>query len=291
VDNYEVASGALEFVEDETGWVGSPGTASELVSTDPSGLDGISTNWRARVRADSTTLHIPSTSDYEVHWVNPADSTYRLPRFGIGFLTGSVPIFVKNASTNEVVDLLIQDVNNNREFDAADDVLVVERDGFQRKFRFRISFSVPDGETSVGPEAGTVFRITPKKEFHTGDYFQFTLREPYVDTQLAEQELDDIGVVPNPYVGGSGFEQRSQISGRGERRLQFINLPQEATITIFNLRGELVDEIEHFSASDNGSVFWDLQTRGGQDIAYGVYIYHVKAPGIGEHVGKFAVVK
>ncbi len=112
-----------------------------------------------------------------------------------------------------------------------------------------------------------------------------------MDAQLAEQELDDIGVVPNPYVGGSGFEQRSQISGRGERRLQFINLPQEATITIFNLRGELVDEIEHISTSNNGSVFWDLQTRGGQDIAYGVYIYHVEAPGIGEHVGKFAVVK
>jgi len=291
VDNYQVASGAIEFDENQTGWVGSPGTASELVDIDPSGLDGVSTNWKAYVRADSTTLHIPTTFDYEVHWVNPADSTYRLPRFGIGFLTGSVPIFVKNTTTNQVVDLLIQDQNNNREFDEEDDVIAVDRDGFQRKFRFRISFSIPDGATSSAPDAGTVFRITPKKEFHTGDYFQFTLREPFVDAQLAEQELDDIGVVPNPYVGGSGFEQRSQISGRGERRLQFINLPQEATITIFNLRGELVDEIEHFSTSNNGSVFWDLQTRGGQDIAYGVYIYHVNAPGIGEHVGKFAVVK
>ena len=39
--------------------------------------------------------------------------------------------------------------------------------------------------------------------------------------------------------------------------------------------------------SDSG----DLRTSGKQDIAYGVYIYHIKAPGVGEHVGKFAVVK
>lgn len=291
VDNYLVKPGALEYEDDATGYVGSPGTASELVDTDPTLLDGVDTNWRAFIRPDSTSLHSPATFDYEVHWVNPADSTYRIPRFGVGFLTGEVPIFVINKSTNSVTDLLIQDLNNNRTFDAEDDLIIVDREGFQRKFRHRISFSVPDGQDGVEPGPGTVIRVTTKKEFHTGDFFQFTLRDAFVDTDLAKRELDDIGVVPNPYVGGSAFEQRSQISGRGERRLQFINLPQEATITIFNIRGEIVDTIEHFSSQDNGSVYWDLQTSGGQDIAYGVYIYHVKAPGIGEHVGKFAVVK
>ena len=38
-------------------------------------------------------------------------------------------------------------------------------------------------------------------------------------------------------------------------------------------------------------MFWDMLTRDQQDLAYGVYIYHVEAPGIGEHIGKFAVVK
>jgi len=27
------------------------------------------------------------------------------------------------------------------------------------------------------------------------------------------------------------------------------------------------------------------------DIAYGVYLYHIDAPGIGERTGKFAVIK
>ena len=112
-----------------------------------------------------------------------------------------------------------------------------------------------------------------------------------IDSDLAKSELDDIAVVPNPYVGGSLFESRSQISGRGERQIEFINLPQQCTITIFNVRGELVDTIEHDGFGSDGSESWDLRTSGSQDIAYGVYVYHVKAPGVGEFVGKFAVVK
>jgi hypothetical protein len=27
------------------------------------------------------------------------------------------------------------------------------------------------------------------------------------------------------------------------------------------------------------------------DAAYGVYIYHVDAPNVGEHIGKFALIK
>ena len=32
-------------------------------------------------------------------------------------------------------------------------------------------------------------------------------------------------------------------------------------------------------------------SRDNLDIAYGVYLYHIDAPGIGEHTGKFAVIK
>jgi hypothetical protein len=104
-------------------------------------------------------------------------------------------------------------------------------------------------------------------------------------------------VVPNPYVAASEYEQRSQISGRGDRLIRFINLPRRCTITIFNLRGELVKTLRHEGAVSDGGMFWDMKTEGLQDIAYGVYIYHVKAESditgdtIGEHVGKFAVVK
>ncbi|MEM1097044.1 MAG: hypothetical protein AAGJ10_20800, partial [Bacteroidota bacterium] len=65
----------------------------------------------------------------------------------------------------------------------------------------------------------------------------------------------------------------------------------QCTIRIFNLRGEQIAVLEHEGTGNNGAVFWDLQTTGGQDVAYGVYVYHVEAPGIGEYVDKFALVK
>ena len=36
---------------------------------------------------------------------------------------------------------------------------------------------------------------------------------------------------------------------------------------------------------------WDLVSKDGMDIAFGVYIFHVDAPGIGEKIGKFAIIK
>jgi len=291
INNVMNVPGQVRLDAEQTGFVGSPGTSNELLNLDAGTLDGVGSNWIATVKADTTGLAVPSPHDYELRWVDPADSLYTPPRFGIGFLTTPVPVFAFNASTGEPVELLLRDENNNRELDQADTFLISEREGFQRKFRYRVSFAVPNGVASDEPDPGAIFRITPLREFQTGDFFQFTLKGSKIDTDLARQELDDIGVVPNPYVGASAFEQRSQISGRGERRLQFINLPRNCTITIFNIRGEVVDVIEHFTAEDNGSAFWDLRTSGDQDVAYGVYIYHVEAPGVGEHVGKFAIVK
>jgi len=32
-------------------------------------------------------------------------------------------------------------------------------------------------------------------------------------------------------------------------------------------------------------------TRDNLSVAYGIYIYHIDAPGVGEKVGKFAIIK
>jgi hypothetical protein len=41
----------------------------------------------------------------------------------------------------------------------------------------------------------------------------------------------------------------------------------------------------------DGTVSWDLVTEDGMDAAFGLYIYHVDAPDVGEHLGKFALIK
>ena len=129
------------------------------------------------------------------------------------------------------------------------------------------------------------------RPFFEGDIFQFTLRSSETDTDAARAELGRIAVVPNPYIGTSIFEPRSQIEGRGERRVQFIHLPPVCTIRIFTIRGELLRTIEHDGGTSDGSEFWNLRTEGNEDVAYGIYVYHVEAPGVGEYIGRIALVK
>ena len=63
------------------------------------------------------------------------------------------------------------------------------------------------------------------------------------------------------------------------------------TIRIFTVSGKLVTVIEHDGFQDNGRESWDLTTKDGLEIAYGTYFFHVEAPGLGEKIGRFAIIK
>ena len=276
----------------QTGFLANEGTQNEIYDIDPRTLDGYSTNWVASVVRDTTSAFRASSDDYKLVWVSPSDSLYRSPRF-FGYLREEVPIFAVNKTKNTAAEFFIQDTNGSGVFDAGDQMVIAERPSGRGawRFRYRITFKASDSENSLPPSAGNSLHMTVKRPFATGDFFQFTLRSSRIDSDLARNNLDQIAVVPNPYVGTSSFERRSQIEGRGERRVQFIHLPPQCTIRIFNIRGELVRTLVHDGMTDDGAEWWDLRTEEQQDIAFGVYIFHVEAPGIGEHVGKFALVK
>jgi len=36
---------------------------------------------------------------------------------------------------------------------------------------------------------------------------------------------------------------------------------------------------------------WNLLSEGAQNLSYGVYIYHIDAPGIGSKIGRLGVIK
>jgi hypothetical protein len=77
-------------------------------------------------------------------------------------------------------------------------------------------------------------------------------------------------------------------TGLDESILEFQNIPDKCTIRIYTLAGDLVRTIEHNDGS--GVARWDLLTSNAQQVASGIYIYHVDSP-YGEHLGRFAVVK
>jgi hypothetical protein len=82
-------------------------------------------------------------------------------------------------------------------------------------------------------------------------------------------------------------------SGRGSRKISFIHLPPNSTIYIFTSRGEMVRKLQMSAGQDisNGSVDWNLRTDANLEIAYGVYLYLVDTPGIGQKYGRIAVIK
>lgn len=118
----------------------------------------------------------------------------------------------------------------------------------------------------------------------SNDYFTFSTSSLVRgNAALAATLLDRIRVVPNPYFNRSRYEL-SQFN----RIVRFINLPEQCTIRIYNLGGDLVRTLQ--KTDPTSSVLnWDLQTENNLPVASGVYIFHVDAPGVGRTFGRMIV--
>jgi hypothetical protein len=159
------------------------------------------------------------------------------------------------------------------------------------------------------PQAGDTLTLSVTKPFQSRDIFQFTTQGENFSKSQAKQDLKNVRVVPNPYIVTESWEPTNPYSsGRGPRELHFINLPARCTIRIFNVNGELVDKIDFNgesvnsneisgftngidSGNNNGTAIWDLLSRDNLEIAYGIYLYHIDAPGVGQKTGTFAIIK
>ena len=160
-----------------------------------------------------------------------------------------------------------------------------------------LSWGVTLSKTAAGdsivPGAGDVLLIHTTRPFTKNDVYTLNTKAGFVSNELASSKMDNIYVVPNPYVGANEIEPANKLpsQNRGERRIYFENLPMKCTIRIYTLSGELVSTLEHESGADNGREFWNLLNHDGFSVAYGVYLVHIDAPGIGEKLIKFALIK
>ena len=98
-------------------------------------------------------------------------------------------------------------------------------------------------------------------------------------------KLGDVYVVPNPFVGTSGFVG----SGEVDDQIGFYGLTEKCTIRIFSYSGQLIETINHDEPLYTTA--WFQVTRNGQDIASGVYFYVVTTPDGQQSSGKFVVIK
>jgi len=146
---------------------------------------------------------------------------------------------------------------------------------------------------TTNPLAGDVLRLKTIKPALSRDVFEFTTEAESIDKQRAKTDMAAIKVVPNPYVVSNSWERTNPYStGHGPRELHFTHLPPRCTIRIFDIAGQHVATIERNVASTiDGTQVWDMRTKDGLEIGFGVYIYFIEAPEIGEKTGKFAVIK
>jgi hypothetical protein len=196
--------------------------------------------------------------------------------------------FLDNDATGSTPNLALLTRTKNQ-FDA---IFFIENVGATRTVTWYAGFAVTFSETARNPQGGDTLSCVTTKPFLSSDVYEFTMVGERIDDVKATQELSRIRVVPNPYVAAASWEPRNiYSSGRGPRSIHFNHLPQRCTIRIFNVAGELVDTIEHNSTAGDGTVEWDILSRDNLSVSYGIYVFHVSAPGVGEYIGKFAVIK
>ncbi len=146
--------------------------------------------------------------------------------------------------------------------------------------------------TYAPPGAGDTLFLSFNKPFRSDDVFVYGTNKSTTDNINLEQKLDQIRVVPNPYIVSSAYEQPTTygLRGRGERIQYFTHVPDAAEIHIFSPDGSLVRRLQHDSGLESGTVIWDLKSHEGLDISYGIYFYVVECNGH-KKSGKIAIVK
>ena len=138
------------------------------------------------------------------------------------------------------------------------------------------------------PSPGDVFTFYSTQPFTGEDVLRFSTYGPS-STAITGDVLDEIRVVPNPYVAIPRHSLNSSVDEFPDE-VRFTHLPPECTIDIYTLNGDHVRQLRHDNPT-YGELRWDLLTTYQLRISFGIYLYVVKTPEGDTKVGKMAVVK
>lgn len=107
---------------------------------------------------------------------------------------------------------------------------------------------------------------------------------PIYVTGPVQPNVESVIVVPNPYRGSERWDEP------GGGRIQFQNLPTIATVRIYTISGDLVRELAKNDPL-TGSIDWNLKNGAGNEVASGIYVYHVESGEGFEAKGNFVVIR
>ncbi len=148
-------------------------------------------------------------------------------------------------------------------------------------YPFNLSWMFSFDTLDINYQTGDIYTIEGAPVNGADDVFTF--KADGISFTSAREDLKNIRVVPDPYLGRATWE-----TDKFTNKLQFTNLPDVCTIRIYTLSGDLVNTLEHNGA--DGTVEWDMLTQDHLGIASGIYFYHIDSK-YGDHTGRFAVIK
>ncbi|MDZ7378593.1 MAG: hypothetical protein ONB06_04530, partial [candidate division KSB1 bacterium] len=235
--------------------------------------------WRISGRG----VGVPPRADYEIRFQAEEERGYATGKRG--------PFSVWNVTTGQKVEWDIfynspEDTTKEmwERWTSGDRIAVREEVGGKRVITWTFVLGRPKEGQDVPPGVGDVARIVTTKPFRVGDRFSL-VTAAVGERRAARDDLAGIRVVPNPYVGGAGWEQ-----GGEDRRICFVNVPSRCEVRVYTVGGDHVVTLRHESV-ERGYCWWDLRNKEGLPVAYGLYLYVVETPEGLTHRGKFAVVR
>lgn len=102
-------------------------------------------------------------------------------------------------------------------------------------------------------------------------------------------DLEEVMAIPNPYSNYVAWEYF------GQRKMQFVNLPDHSTVEIFTAAGDFVARLRLEAGArgtgDVNTLDWNLRSDAGEEVTAGIYIYRVEAPNGRDTIGRFAVIR
>ena len=265
-------------------------------SNDTTNVDSTG-QWFVTASVPTSSEYLESrASDYEIIFTE--DSSWVYTYTGGNFRTAfmKVPFQIWNISTNRNirVNCFIRDFNNNKQYDFGEKIYIVNTvyksdiaygDTLQANLPNDIGFTISIEDvtsSSMFPLPGQKITISAFSPLTSNDIFSYSINAAHV--YRSRESLNEIRVVPNPYIVNASWETLENV-----RRLRFMFLPEVCDINIFTVSRDKVKTIHHNNTT--GDEEWNLVSDSNVAVSYGIYIYVISTPDGKKKIGKFAIIK
>jgi hypothetical protein len=250
------------------------------------------TNWTWWVKPFNNLPNNMYPADYEIRWFSSLVSSNFRP--GHEHVKASFEVWetTRGFPEKQLPFVILETITTDSLWNPGERIIILQ-DSAISSASWELTFYEPSaGSGNVPPVEGDIFSIYTNRSF-ANDIFTFSTTASTESKQVEKQNMDNIYVVPNPYVVSSNIESLDLQNprDRGPRRVYFANLPAMCTIKVYTLAGDLVRTLKHEGSIENGIETWDLTTSDNFPVSFGIYIFHVESENGNESVGRFALIK